>query len=176
MKAHRIKEVVKNHKGKFTFPVAQWRRKREIYMTDFDNPTDPEMPELIDTSGDEAPPRPPGSSSDGAGVSSQRSDPVPPPVIQSPPAPGTDTRGLGLESFDGRGSVRMRKGTTRPRQSHLNSGENIRKRENFRRSRNTRKNSPPPPPPPPLAQPLSVQFFPTVGCPNLRPMRLRQMW
>ena len=114
VKVHRIKEVVKNHTGNFTFPVARWRRRREISMTDFDNPTDPEMPELRDTSDDEAPPRPPGSSSDGAGVSSQRSDPVPPPAIQSPPAPGTDTRGLGLETFDGRGSVRMRKGTTRP--------------------------------------------------------------
>ena len=29
-------------------------------------------------------------------------------------APGTDTRGMGLESFPGRGKVRKRKGTTRP--------------------------------------------------------------
>ena len=116
--------------------------------------TDPEMPELYkDTSDDdEAPPRPPGNSSDGNGVAAaglgtlappypnadspppETSQPqgrlssangIAPPADPSPPqgglssanglAFGTDTRGLGLETFDGRCSVRMRKGATRPR-------------------------------------------------------------
>ena len=46
-------------------------------MVDLGNPTDPEMPELCDTSDDEAPPRPPGSSADGIGVSSERSGTLP---------------------------------------------------------------------------------------------------
>ena len=75
VKIHRIKEVCPNHKGKFVFPVARWRRKA---LLDGDT-TDPEMPELVaDTSDDDEPaPRPPGSSGDGLGVSAERCDPLP---------------------------------------------------------------------------------------------------
>ena len=171
VKVHRIKEVVKNHTGKSTFPVARWRRTRELNMVDFDNSTDPEMPELCDTSDDEAPPRPPGSSSDGIGVSSERLDTLPPTHQNSSPAPGTDTRGLGLETFEGRGSVRMRKGTTRPPTIPPEFWQKHSKKKNSRRSQNTRKNSLPPPP---LAQQPLVQLFRKVGCPSRRPMHLPQ--
>ena len=68
VKIHRIREIVTNHSGKFTFPVD-----RQGFVEPH---TDPEMPELGDASDDdEAPPRPPGSSSDGGGVSTARLDP-----------------------------------------------------------------------------------------------------
>ena len=84
------------------------------------------MPGLIATSDDDEDhlPRHPGSSTDGQGVSTAGSDPLSPTDIlpaEAPPpqggassatgiALGTDTRGLGLETFEGRGSVRVRKG------------------------------------------------------------------
>ena len=72
------------HLGKLTYPVAVWRQKRIINDADFGAPTDPEMPGLYkDTSDDEAPPRPLGSSSDG--VSAARLDPVPPSVPRRTP-------------------------------------------------------------------------------------------
>ena len=35
---HRIKDIVKNHSGTFTFPVARWRQKRLLTGVDFGPP------------------------------------------------------------------------------------------------------------------------------------------
>ena len=105
---------------------------RHIFSADLDA-TDDDMPGLvrdIDSEDEETTtlPRPAASSTDGIDVSVARSDiPQPsdvPPAETRPSqdgllsvtgiAPGTDTRGLGLETFAGRGSVRVRKGSTRP--------------------------------------------------------------
>ena len=63
-------------------------------------------------------PRPPGSSGDGIVGLGASSTPAP---LHGPPIapfyglpPCTDTRGMGLETFEGRGPVRKSAGTTRP--------------------------------------------------------------
>ena len=75
---------------------------------DFDAPD--EMPELVtDVSDDEAE-RPPADSDEP--LAKAETTPVP----ARAPVTGTDTRGLGLETFEGRGptgAVRVRRGSTR---------------------------------------------------------------
>ena len=124
VKVHRTKEVVPNLSGKFIYPVAKWRRKALLRGDHSDHTTDPDLPALGDTSGgeddsDDEPPRPPGSSGDLPPVPTfpppdEVSAKAGPQSEYTETAPGTDTRGLGLETFDGRGSVRVRKGSTRP--------------------------------------------------------------
>ena len=133
VKIHRIKEVLRNRSGLYDFPVAQWRQIRVLRLS-FDEPDDPDEPKICSSSDDDEPPPQGGvpdnpsdlarSSTDGLGVATERSDPlIPtdiPPAEMLPPkagalsangiAPGTDTRGMGLETFEGRGSVRGRKG------------------------------------------------------------------
>jgi hypothetical protein len=86
---------------------------------------------LVEGDDDDDLPRPAGSSADGIGGVSESSAPVPPHVPLFAPSeaasakagltsehtgtqPGTDTRGLGLETFAGRPHVRKFKGSTRP--------------------------------------------------------------
>jgi hypothetical protein len=134
VKVHRVREVVTNHTGKFSFPVARWRRTELLNYQEHGLPTDPDMPDLEKDSSDdeEPPPRPAGSSTDKADATLARGGAAADIVVPSPiplPAPaevipspggllsantGVDTRGLGLETFGGRGGVRKSKNTTRP--------------------------------------------------------------
>ena len=167
VKIHRIKEVLPSRHGLFNFPVARCRQKR-VLRQNSDLPDDPDMPGLCASSDDDEPPPQgevsdnptdrTGPSTDGRGVAIARSDPLTPtdipPAEMLPPqggalsanglAPGTDTRGRGLETFEGRGSVRVRKGSTRPRLSPLSSGSQFRKSDKNQRLRTIKKNSPPP--------------------------------
>ena len=167
VKIHRIKEVLPSRHGLFNFPVARWRQKLVLWQS-YGIPDDPDMPGLCASSDDDEPPPQggvsdnptdrPGSSTDGLGVATAGSDPLAPPSVPLagvlPPqggalsangiAPGTDTRGMGLETFEGRGSVRVRKGSTRPRLSPLSSGSQFLKSDESRRLRITKKNLPPP--------------------------------
>ena len=43
VKVHRIREIVTNHSGKFTYPVAIWRHKRSLLDDQFGPPADPEI-------------------------------------------------------------------------------------------------------------------------------------
>ncbi len=83
VKIHRIKEALKNHSGKFVFPVAERRRERLLKDEDFDAPE--ELPDLVDTSDDEGPPmgQPPTDNPADADELSAKAE-VPP--------TGTDTR------------------------------------------------------------------------------------
>ena len=46
IKIHRIREVVTNHTGKFSYPVAEWRMKNLLKGEDSDALTDPDMPDF----------------------------------------------------------------------------------------------------------------------------------
>ncbi len=105
--------------GKFVFPVAVWRRELLLKADHLGVPAEVEEVEpLDDVELDVDEPRPPGSSGDGLGGLGSSLAPGPVPGPPMAPfyglPPGTDTRGLGLESFDGRGPVRKSAGTTRP--------------------------------------------------------------
>jgi hypothetical protein len=155
IKIHRIKEVVTNHTGKFTFPVAELRQKGGLGEAHFGPPCDPEMPDLVvDESDDEALPQAAGSSTDIPDVPIQADPPLEAVPSHDGPlsgntglAPGTDTRGMGLETFGGRGGVRVRKGSTRPPDISPELWQSISKKKKNRRLKSIKKNSPPPPDP-----------------------------
>jgi hypothetical protein len=121
VKVHRIREVVANLNGKFYFPVARWRRAELLNYSEHGLPTDPDMPGLEKDSSDdeELPPRAAGSSTDLPNAAADVSSPIT--LLPAEAAPrgellsaNTDTRGLGLETFAGRGGVRKSKNTSRP--------------------------------------------------------------
>ena len=111
VKIHRTKEIVKNYGARFIFPVAYWRYRRLISGSDETDATVfpsciPEGADVARASGDAPlPPDAPPVETMPAQAGSSSANGV---------APGTDTRGMGLETFEGRGAVRHRKGTSRP--------------------------------------------------------------
>ncbi len=74
--------------GAFVLPVAERRRERALKEEDFDVPD--EMPELVEQSDDEEPANPTDAEADELSAKAE--------------APGSsrDTRGLGLETLQGR--------------------------------------------------------------------------
>ena len=110
------------------FPVAE--RRREIFLKTRVSTLPP--PDLVDTSDDEAA----GQDLGAEGSSPKGEDPTNPtsPLVEAKleyepstkkrsPAIGKDTRGVGLETFDGRGAVRKHKGYKRPHSFLLSNGE-----------------------------------------------------
>ncbi len=129
MTIHRIREIVPNRNGELIFPVATRRHKRLLAPDDdFNAPTDDEMPVLTATSDDEADgpdtdaDEPSGNHTLRASTPLQYlhpyhelgSPPTDPSPLQGGLVPSGDTRGLGLETFPGRGPTRKWTGSTRP--------------------------------------------------------------
>ena len=130
---HRIKEVLKNISGKFTFPLAELRKERGLRDQHFDAPD--ALPDADDNSDtedrpkDEEPTNANAADAD-ANVRSAKADADPADELSAKAEVplGIDERGLGKETLPGRdvaydkhgnvvsgsGGVRVRKGSTRP--------------------------------------------------------------
>ena len=168
VKAHRIKEVVSHRLGKVICPVVQWRRTR-VENQQFGIADVPEMPGLepdIESDGDEGDlPRPAGSSTDGQAIPTdvEPAEALPPQgrVLSAQEiAPGTDTRGLGLETFEGRATSGIERGPPDLQRYRLSFGSLFQQRRKRRRSQNTRKNSMPPASLLPPSQTLCLMWLP----------------
>ncbi len=128
VRAHRIKEVLRRLSGIFVFPVAERRRERILKYQDFNAPEelreldesdDEGILDLADTSDDEGDAAEANEPSAGAEVRPNAEETSPSAGAEAP-TPGTDTRGLGLETIEGRGAtgaVRIRKHN--PTSEHL---------------------------------------------------------
>ncbi len=57
VKIHRIREVIIN-RGKYVFPVADWRRKKVLDGDEFGHPDDDDLPDLCDDDDDDEPDQP----------------------------------------------------------------------------------------------------------------------
>ncbi len=84
--------MFENRSGKFVFPVAERRSERTVNYGDFNAPE--ALPELVDTSDDEGGPRGQPPTDDHAEADELFAK------AEVSPA-GTDTGGLGLETFEG---------------------------------------------------------------------------
>ena len=138
VKVHRIKEIVSSHSGKFIFPIAIWRQKQFLSEAQLAPPPVTSEAPAIDSSDDEfGIPDPSTPSTDLAPpVGEVTAEAGPLPTNTSLPT-GIDTRGMGLETFSGRGGVRIRKGSTRPPLSRLNFGSCTPPKERRRPSRSS---------------------------------------
>ncbi len=120
VKIHRIKEVVPNPDGKFLFPVAVWRQERLLKADHFNVPA--EVEEVHESDDIEAlpldDPLPAGIGSGSSGDYGATWVPGSVPPYPTAPfyglPPGTDVRGMGLESFDGRGRAAKSATANRP--------------------------------------------------------------
>ena len=113
-----------SHSGKFIFPIAIWRQKQFLSEAQFAPPPVTSEAPAIDSSDDEF------GIPDPSTPSTDLAPPVGEVTAEAGPLPtntrlptGIDTRGMGLETFSGRGGVRTRKGVnTPPPLSRLNFG------------------------------------------------------
>ena len=118
VKVHRVKDVLKHLSGVFISPVAERRQKRIPKDEEFNAYEGmPTLGDGNDESDDEGLPTDADSNAD-----NQPTEADVPSAGTVAPTTGVDTRGFGLETFDGRGptgAVRVRNGSTRPTELSL---------------------------------------------------------